>query len=134
MFSIDQSELDRIKPEIARAIFNDPGLRKQIEETITKAVQELAGPDQVQNVSINLEYAITNRESTLIIGVSLGELTGNYEVEVQAHSRSNSEVIRHSRNYSGSRPFQLPNGSWVTLDHVPIELAEEKIAEALGNI
>ena len=133
-YSIPDSELERIKPQISRIILSDPGFRQQLEEKIRTSVLGLAGPDQVQNVSINFEYAINNREASLNISVSLGELTGNYEVEVQSHSRSNSEVIGHSRSYSGSRPFQLPDGRWVTLDHVPKELAQEKIIEALGQI
>ena len=68
-YSIPDSELERIKPQISRIILSDPGFRQQLEEKIRTSVQGLAGPDQVHNVSINFEYAINNREASLIISV-----------------------------------------------------------------
>ena len=129
-YTISPENQQRATQDIAKAIFNDKGFREKVHIAIKSAMDELAGPDQVQNVSVNLEYIINNSVATLQIGITFCELLGKYEVEIKNGRR----VSSHTRKYSGARPWQLPDGSWITLDHVPRELAEPAIAEALEKL
>ena len=141
--------LDRMKSKLARKLL--PKMLENMKGTVQKAVDGIV-EDQGQAVDndYSTRFEINDREATGIVTIMLDPISGPFETMVQAHNRSTTNngrdanghprpsslthrVVSHSRHYEGERPFQLPNGNWVTSKRIPAELARDAARKALGE-
>ena len=139
-FNIDplsDGALNKLTSKLARQI-----LPKMLENMKNNVQQAVDGIVESQGQSVDNDYStrfeINDRESTGIITILLGPISGPFDTVVQGHNRTTknkeqAKVSSHTRHYEGERPFQLPNGSWVTSSNIPAELARDTAHKALGE-
>ena len=141
--------LDKLKSKLARKLL--PKMLENMKGTVQQAVDGIV---ENQGQSVDNDYStrfeINDREATGIVTIILGPISGPFDTVVQAHNRSTTNngrdanghtrpsslshrVVSHSRHYEGERPFQLPNGNWVTSNRIPAELAKDAARKALGE-
>jgi len=116
---------EKAQPILAKAIL--PIILAKKKDSVQKSIDGLVEGQLVEN-QYSTRYEINNREAIGHIIVTLGPILGSMDVVV-----SGSKTKTHIRSYDGQRPFQLPDGSWVTTSHIPAELAIEKGKEAFGS-
>ena len=130
MFNIDVKKqisqtFEKAQPILAKAIL--PIILEKQKKRVQEAIDGLVEGQSVAN-EYSIRYEINNREAIGHITVILGPISGSMDVVA-----GGSKTKTHTRSYDGQRPFKLPDGSWVTLSHIPAELAIEKGKEALGS-
>ena len=112
-------------PILAKAIL--PIILEKQKKRVQEAIDGLVEGQSVAN-EYSTRYEINNREAVGHIIVNLGPISGSMDVVV-----GGNKTKTHTRSYDGQRPFQLPNGDWITASHIPAELAIEKGKEALNS-
>ena len=145
----DDGILDKLKSKLARQLL--PKMLENMKNTVQQAVDGIVESEgQSVDNDYSTRFEINDRESTGIITILLGPISGPFDTVVQAHNRTtknngldanghtrptsgNNKVSSHTRHYEGERPFQLPNGNWVTSNHIPAELARDAGRKALGE-
>ena len=145
----DDGMLDKLKSKLARQLL--PKMLENMKNTVQQAVDGIVESEgQAVDNDYSTRFEINDRESTGIVTILLGPISGPFDTVVQAHTRTtknngldanghtrptsgNNKVSSHTRHYEGERPFQLPNGSWVTSNHIPAELARDAGRKALGE-
>ena len=146
---LSEGVLDKLKSTLARQLL--PKVLENMKGIVQQAVDGIV---ENQGQSVDTDYStrfeINDREATGIVTIMLGPISGPFDTVVQAHNRSTTHngrdanghtrpsslshrVVSHSRHYEGERPFQLPNGSWVTSNRIPAELARDAAHKALGE-
>ena len=116
---------EKAQPILAKAILSI--ILEKKKNRVQEAIDGLVEGQSVDN-DYSTRYEINNREAVGHITVSLGSISGSMDVVV-----GGNKTKTHTRSYDGQRPFQLPDGNWVTASHIPAELAIEKGKEALGS-
>jgi len=133
---LSASDISKVKSAIARQIA--PIILEAKKGIVQQAVDDIVESEgQSVDNDYSTRFEINDREATGIITISLGSISGPFDTVVQGHTRSTkndkAKVSSHTRHYEGERPFQLPNGSWVTSNQIPAELAEDAARKALGE-
>jgi len=145
----DEDMLDKLKSKLARQLL--PKMLENMKNTVQQAVDGIVESEgQSVDNDYSTRFEINDRESTGIVTILLGPISGPFDTVVQAHTRTTknngldanghtrptsgtNKVSSHTRHYEGERPFQLPNGSWVTSNRIPVELARDAARKALGE-
>ena len=145
----DDGMLDKLKSKLARQLL--PKMLENMKNTVQQAVDGIVESEgQSVDNDYSTKFEINDRESTGIVTILLGPISGPFDTVVQAHNRTTknngldanghtrptsgtNKVSSHTRHYEGERPFQLPNGSWVTSSNIPAELARDTAHKALGE-
>jgi len=139
-FDIDSPSdgaLDKFKSKLARQFL--PKMLEDMKNTVQQAVDGIVeGQGQSVDNDYSTRFEINDRESTGIVIIILGSISGPFDAVVQGHKRTTknnvqTKVSSHTRHYEGERPFQLPDGSWVTSNRIPAELARDAARKALGE-
>jgi len=130
MFKInvkDKMEETQAKARMALAKAILPIILERKKAAVQAAIDGLVEGQGVDN-QYSTRYEINDRDAIGHITVNLGPISGSMEVVV-----GGNKTKTHTRTYDGQRPFQLPDGSWVTSSHIPAELAIERGKEALDS-
>ena len=145
----DDGMLDKLKSKLARQLL--PKMLENMKNTVQQAVDGIVESEgQAVDNDYSTRFEINDRESTGIVTILLGPISGPFDTVVQAHTRTTknngldanghtrptsnqNRISSHTRHYEGERPFQLPNGNWVTSNHIPAELARDAGRKALGE-
>ena len=114
----------KINMALAKAIL--PVLLERKKVTVQQAIDGLVEGQGVNN-QYSTRYEINDQGAIGHITVNLGPISGSQEVVV-----GGNKTKTHTRTYDGQRPFQLPDGNWVTSSHIPAWLAKEHGYKALG--
>jgi len=140
---------EKAQPILAKVIL--PKILENMKNTVQQAVDGIVESEgQSVDNDYSTRFEINDHESTGFVTILLGPISGSFDTVVQAHSRqtknngldanghtrpmsNQAKVSSHTRHYEGERPFQLSNSSWVTLSHIPAELAIQKVKETLGS-
>lgn len=118
-----QAGLTDILPEVLQAM----------EDEIKSVVDGLIEGQQAEN-SYSHEYNISGDTVEGTITFELGQIQGSYESQISKHSREGGSVKSHTRTYQNKRPFQLPDGSWITSETIPQEVIEAAIEKPVQEL
>jgi len=125
-----EAAIEQLKVPLAEAVLQEMSTR--IRAAADAVALEFADPLIQKIDDIDSLYEISNSEARLTFKIFLGELIGKYTQRVRKFRRNNSTVKPHTRNYTGQRPWQLSDGSWIVADKIPEELFKSEIIKRLG--
>jgi len=105
------------------------GLAERMRDKVKKGIDDLVleGDQSVEN-QVDIRYRLNDRESNVILTITLGPISGSYTANITGSRK----VADHTRSYEDARPWELPDGHWETLNYIPAETARDAGWKALG--
>ena len=105
------------------------GLAEQMRDKVKKGIDNLVlDDDQSVENQVDIRYRLNDRESSVILTVTLGPISGSYTANIVGSRK----VADHTRSYEDARPWEFPDGHWETLNYIPAEIAKDAGWKALG--
>ena len=105
------------------------GLAERMRDKVKKGIDDLVleGDQSVEN-QVDIRYRLNDRESNVILTITLGPISGSYTANITGSRK----VADHTRSYEDARPWEFPDGHWETLNYIPAEIAKDAGWKALG--
>jgi hypothetical protein len=105
------------------------GLAERMRDKVKKGIDDLVleGDQSVEN-QVDIRYRLNDRESNVILTITLGSISGSYTANITGSRK----VADHTRSYEDARPWEFPDGHWETLNYIPAEIAKDAGWKALG--